>query len=81
MPVLKRALIRDAGYPQGVSAPMHVVCECGDRVPIKHQHNTCGTCGTIYDDAGWIRGTRLVKNRVQQLAKDGSLQDALNRQS
>lgn len=50
----KRALIRDAGYPVGTPAPVHVDCACGRKVPITSKTNRCGACGSSYDTAGWL---------------------------
>ena len=70
MPVLKRALIRDASYPQGFSAPVHVVCGCGTRVPVDHEfHNQCDTCGTIYDGSGWVSSAPLPEPSDKRFLK------------
>lgn len=53
---VKAALIRDPSVPAGQSAPLHVVCECGQNVPIDDERNVCGSCRTVYDGAGWIKG-------------------------
>lgn len=50
--LLKRALIRDDGYPVGVAAPLHIEC-CGNTIPHAEQM-TCPTCGTRYDASGWV---------------------------
>lgn len=52
----KKALIRDPKVPQGQPAALHVICECKQHVPITGKRNVCVTCGTVYDDAGWIKG-------------------------
>jgi hypothetical protein len=57
---VKAALIRDPSVPAGQPAPLHVVCDCGHHVPITHECpgelNVCLSCGTAFDDNGWIRG-------------------------
>lgn len=49
----KAALIRDPSVPVGTSAPLHVECECGRKVPITASANACA-CGIVYDARGWI---------------------------
>ena len=55
---MKKALIRNEGYPVGVPAPMHLICVCGNRVEIPEHPEpdvpiACG-CGYEYDARGWI---------------------------
>lgn len=54
----KRAVKREAGHPIGVSAPMYLDCECGERVSlpvIAHMPMTyqCA-CGIVYDAQGYV---------------------------
>lgn len=51
---MKKAIIRDAGYPVGSPAPMHINCECGTSIPVGEQGATCYICGIKYDVYGWI---------------------------
>ena len=59
MPIVKRALKREPGYPVGVPAPLYLDCECGHHLSMPHvnglpiQAYVC-LCGREYDPRGWL---------------------------
>lgn len=57
--LVKRALIRAEGYPEGAPAPMYIQCGCGVKRdiirPFDRNSFTYCECGLIYDGAGYIR--------------------------
>lgn len=61
---LKRALKRQEGYPQGVTAPLYLDCECGHKLSIPIIKGLPMTyqclCGREYDAQGWILKPREV---------------------
>jgi hypothetical protein len=59
MGYIKRALKREPGYPQGVSAPLYLECVCGEKISLPviagmPMTYCCGKCGRVYDKAGWV---------------------------
>ncbi len=66
--LVKKAIIRDEGYPQGVSAPCHINCECGHRVPVgfadHHFEPSQCVCGMRYDEHGFLAGRPTFRNRL-----------------
>lgn len=52
---VKAAMIRAEGYPVGKPGPVHFNCSCGTQVPQTTMRNVCATCGTTYDEQGWIQ--------------------------
>jgi hypothetical protein len=61
MTYLKKALIREPGYPVGVAAPMYLVCSCGEHISLPVVKGlpmtyVCGKCGNEYDSQGWVVG-------------------------
>jgi hypothetical protein len=51
---MKKALIREEGYPVGVPAPMYLVCICGKKVSMPERGGVFCECGTEYSASGWI---------------------------
>jgi len=56
--LMKLAMIRDEGYPLGVTAPCHLNCPCGERLPVNFDTKAdieCPSCDKRYSYNGWIR--------------------------
>lgn len=57
---LKKALIREEGYPVGRPGPMYLNCVCGKKLPVQAPFTEecvpCA-CGYVYDSRGWILNT------------------------
>ena len=51
--VIKRAVIREPGYPVGSPAPCYIKCWCGAR-PRAYTGPVRCDCGTRYTDDGWV---------------------------
>lgn len=50
---MKLAVIREAGYPVGQTAPCWLNCPCGNRVPAYEGEQEC-ECGVRYNASGWV---------------------------
>jgi hypothetical protein len=62
----KKALIREAGHPVGVPAPMYLNCVCGNKLAMPGGPAKCA-CGFEYDEQGWITArpeSKPVKTRA-----------------
>lgn len=63
--LVKLALRRDNTVPVGQPAPLHVVCPCGQSIPIRADLNCCG-CGRIVDAAGWLVSAQREPTRTRE---------------
>ena len=54
--LMKLAMRRDEGYPQGVSAPCRLHCPCGEKLLINFEteETLFCSCGVVYTYDGWI---------------------------
>jgi len=52
--ITKIAIVREDGYPVGMTAPCWMYCTCGDRLPALNGNQECPTCHVRYDGSGWV---------------------------
>lgn len=69
MPITKIAVKRDDGYPVGVSAPCHLDCPCGNRLPLEEPFSGRAVpcvCGAVYDSSGWILNSGATQLGIER---------------
>ena len=56
----KVVLRRESGYPVGQSAPLYVICLCGQKLTMRVDGVICDVCGRSWDSGGWFMGSPSV---------------------
>lgn len=65
--VTKVAMVREPGYPVGVTAPMYLNCPCGAKPATDGSADVACACGQRYSGTGWVMSNPAVQTALAEL--------------